>query len=164
EKRDATNLVARRKRNSLAINAIVKEQKPDSEIKRYKADAIDLEKNLLTFEYSSEYSNPIERLSDLQAKEDLFTEELLSTQRKIDNINDTIELLSKDNNGYLISQLKAIYDFSGIAIDGALRELEDVILFHNNLVDKKKLFLTIDIPRLQEEFDGLQAELNLLRK
>src|SRR5690606_18189017 len=45
-----------------------------------------------------------------------------------------------------------------------LRELEDVILFHNNLVDKKKLFLTIDIPRLQEEFDGLQAELNLLRK
>lgn len=164
EKRDATNLVARRKRNSLAINAIVKEQKPDSEIKRYKADAIDLEKNLLKFEYSSEYSNPIERLSDLQAKEDLFTEELLSTQRKIDNINDTIELLSKDNNGYLISQLKAIYNFSGIAIDGALRELEDVILFHNNLVDKKKLFLTIDIPRLQEEFDGLQAELNLLRK
>lgn len=89
---------------------------------------------------------------------------MLSTQRKIDNINDTIELLSKDNNGYLISQLKAIYNFSGIAIDGALRELEDVILFHNNLVDKKKLFLTIDIPRLQEEFDGLQAELNLLRK
>ncbi|MCH1929926.1 hypothetical protein L9G16_07010 [Shewanella sp. A25] len=164
EKRDATNLVNRRKRNSTSINALVKEQKPKSEIKKYKADAKELENNLLTFEYSSEYSNPIERLSELQVKEDRYTEELLSIQRKVDNINHTIELLSKDKDGYLINELKAIYSFSGVAIDGALRELEDVILFHRNLVEKKKHFLTIDLPKLNEESEGLQAELSLIRK
>lgn len=164
EKRDATNLVNRRKRNSTSINALVKEQKPKSEIDKYKADAKDLESNLLTFEYSSEYSNPIERLSELQVKEDRYTEELLSIQRKVDNINHTIELLSKDKDGYLINELKAIYGFSGVAIDGALRELEEVILFHRNLVDKKKLFLTIDLPKLNEESEGLQAELSSIRK
>ena len=164
EKRDATNLVNRRKRNSTSINALVKEQKPKSEIKRYKADAKELENNLLTFEYSSEYSNPIERLSELQEKEDRYTEELLSLQRKVDNINHTIELLTKDKNGYLINELKAIYSFSGVAIDGALRELEDVILFHRNLVEKKKHFLTIDIPKLNEESEGLHAELSSIRK
>jgi uncharacterized protein YydD (DUF2326 family) len=164
EKRDATNLVNRRKRNTTSINALVKEQKPKSEIKKYKADAKELENNLLTFEYSSEYSNPIERLSELQVKEDRYTEELLSVQRKIDNINHTIELLSKDKDGYLINELKAIYSFSNVAVDGALRDLEDVILFHRNLVEKKKDFLTIDIPRLLDESDGLKAELGALRK
>lgn len=164
EKRDAINLVNRRKRNSTSINALVKEQKPKSEIKKYKADAKELEDNLLTFEYSSEYSNPIERLSELQVKEDRYTEELLSIQRKVDNINHTIELLSKDKDGYLINELKAIYSFSGVAIDGALRELEDVILFHKNLVEKKKHFLTIDLPKLNEESEGLQAELSSIRK
>lgn len=164
EKRDATNLVNRRKRNSTSINALVKEQKPKSEIKKYKADAKELENNLLTFEYSPEYSNPIERLSELQVKEDRYTEELLSIQRKVDNINHTIELLSKDKDGYLVNELKAIYSFSGVAIDGALRELEDVILFHKNLVEKKKRFLTIDLPNLNEESEGLQAELSSIRK
>lgn len=164
EKRDATNLVNRRKRNSTSINALVKEQKPKSEINKYKADAKELEDNLLTFEYSSEYSNPIERLSELQVKEDRYTEELLSIQRKVDNINHTIELLSKDKDGYLINELKAIYSFSGVAIDGALRELEDAILFHRNLVEKKKHFLTIDLPKLNEESEGLQAELSSIRK
>ncbi|MEC8327786.1 MAG: DUF2326 domain-containing protein [Pseudomonadota bacterium] len=164
EKRDATNLVNRRKRNSTSINALVKEQKPKSEIEKYKADAKELESNLLTFEYSSEYSNPIERLSELQVKEDRYTEELLSIKRKVDNINHTIELLSKDKDGYLINELKAIYSFSGVAIDGALRELEDVILFHRNLVEKKRHFLTIDLPKLNEESEGLQAELSSIRK
>ncbi|MDB9869335.1 hypothetical protein OAC26_01090, partial [Oceanospirillaceae bacterium] len=71
---------------------------------------------------------------------------------------------SKDKDGYLINQLKAIYSFSGVAIDGALRELEDVILFHKNLVEKKKHFLSVDVPRLLEESDGLQAEINALNK
>ncbi len=164
EKRDATNLVNRRKRNSTSINALVKEQKPKSEIKKYKADAKELESNLLSFEYSSEYSNPIERLSELQVKEDRYTEELLSIQRKVDNINHTIELLSKDKDGYLINELKVIYSFSGVAIDGALKELEDVILFHRNLVEKKRHFLTIDLPKLNEESEGLQAELSSIRK
>ncbi|EJL6897161.1 DUF2326 domain-containing protein, partial [Vibrio cholerae] len=164
DKRDATNLVNRRKRNSTSINALVKEQNPKADIKKYKADAKELENSLLTFEYSSEYSNPIERLSELQVKEDRYTEELLSIHRKVDNINHTIELLSKDKEGYLINELKAIYSFSGIAIDGALRELEDVILFHRNLVEKKKHFLTIDLPKLNEESEGLQAELSSIKK
>lgn len=164
EKRDATNLVSRRKRNSTSINAMVKEQKPASEIKKYRADSKELENNLLIFETSSKQSNPIEILSSIQKQEDRYTKELLSTERKIDNINHTVELLSKDKDGYLINQLKAIYGFSGIVIDGALRELEDVILFHKNLIEKKKHFLSVDIPKLLEESDGLQAELSSLRK
>jgi len=164
EKRDATNLVSRRKRNSKSLNAMVKEQKPSNEIKKYKASAKELEINLLKFDYSPEYSNPIERLSELQSKEDSFTTALLNVERRMENIEKTIQLLSKDPNGYLINEMKAIYEFSGVAIDSALRDLEDVILFHNNLVDKKSKFLSIDMPNLSEEKRGLIAELRAVRK
>jgi uncharacterized protein YydD (DUF2326 family) len=164
EKRDAINLVKRRSRNSTSINALVVEQKPKSEIKKYKAYVENLENNLLTFDYSPDFSNPIEILSELQEKEDKYTEEFISIKRKIDNINYTVELLSKDEDGYLINELKAIYDFSGVAVDGALRDLEEVISFHKNLVEKKKHFLRIDIPKLREESDGLLAELRALRR
>ncbi|PSV01933.1 DUF2326 domain-containing protein [Photobacterium leiognathi subsp. mandapamensis] len=164
EKRDATSLVTRRKRNSTSVNALVKEQKPNGLIKKHKANVIELEKNLLKFEYSPEYTNPIERLSELQVKEDKYTEEYLSVKRKIDNINHTVELLSKDKDGYLIDELKEIYNFAGIAVDSALQQLEDVILFHKNLVHKKKQFLQVDIPKLLGESDGLKAELNAIRR
>lgn len=164
EKRDANNLVSRRKRNSQSLNAMIKEQKPAIEIKRIKNDVMETEKNLLNFEFSQEYKNPIERLTELQSSENKFTTALLSVERKIVNIKQTLELLSRDDHGYLISELKAIYEFSGVAVDSALRKLEDVILFHSNLVDKKKQFLSVDMPRLLEEKEGLYAEINAIRK
>lgn len=163
DKRDATNLVNRRKRNSRSINAMVKEQNPSSEIKRYKTDAKKLEEDLLKFDYSPEYSNPVARLSELQESENRFTDALLSVERKIDNINTTIHLLSRDSDGYLVKEIKSIYNYAGVSVEGALRDLEDVLLFHNNLVDKKKQFLTKDMPQLNDEKEELLAELSEIR-
>ena len=163
EKRDASNLIGRRKRNSQSINSMVKEQKPSSEIKKYTVDARNLERDLLKFEYSSEYSDPISRLSELQAKEDKCTNAIMSIERKIENINTTVSLLSRDSGGYLSSELKAIYEFAGVTVDGAIRSLEEVILFHNNLVDKKKQFLTVDIPDLSQKKEVLLSEISKIR-
>lgn len=164
EKRVANLLVKRRQRNSKSLNAIVTEQKPAQEIKKYTVDAKQLEENLLTFEYSSEFNNPIQRLSQLQDEEDRSTTALLSTERKIENIKKTIELLSKDESGYLIEQLEAIYAYSGIAIDSTLRSLEEVIQFHNVLVNEKKKFLNIGMPNLLEEQEWLSAEIMAIHR
>lgn len=164
EKRDATNLVKRRKRNSQSLNAMVKEQKPLDEIKKYRLDAKDLEENLLTFDYAPEYTNPIERLTNLQSQEDRFTHALLSTERKIENIERTIKLLAQDGDEHLINEVKAIYDYSGIALDRAILDLEKVISFHKNLIKKKEHFLIQDLPSLREEKEELIVEINSIRK
>lgn len=164
DKSDATNIHKTRGRNSRSINAIIREQKPSEKIKKCKSSIKKIEDDFLRFDYSPEYANPIERLSDLQRAEDIHTRNFLSVQRKIDNINNTVVLLERDDGNYLISQLKAIYDFSGVAIDSTLRQLEEVIGFHKNLVEKKKKFLTIDMPRLLEESDELLMEIKSLRK
>lgn len=163
DKRDATNLIGRRKRNSQSINSMVKEQRPSSEIKKCTVDVRNLERDLLKFEYSPEYSDPIARLSELQANEDKFTNSILSIERKIENINTTVSLLSKDSGGYLSKELQAIYGFAGVTVETAIRDLEEVILFHNNLVDKKKQFLTVDIPALTKKKEILLDEIYKIR-
>lgn len=164
EKRAANNLLKRRQRNTTSLNAIVSEQKPAQEIKKYTVDAKQLEENLLTFEYSPEYNNPIQRLSQLQDEEDTSTTALLFTERRIENIKKTIELLSEDESGYLIGQLEAIYEYSGIAIDSALRSLEEVIQFHNVLVNEKKKYLNIGMPDLLEEKELISAEIMAIQR
>ncbi|PSJ18151.1 DUF2326 domain-containing protein [Nitrosomonas supralitoralis] len=164
DKRDASNLVVRRKRNSLSINAMVKEQKPGTEVKKYFSEAKALEAELLKFDYSPEYDNPLERLTELQHKEDAYTADLMSIDRKLSNIERTIRMLSHEDGLYLENEVKAIYEYAGIKLDGAIKEFHEVLKFHQNLINKKKQFLTIDVPNIQEEKLVIQTRLDVVRK
>lgn len=160
KKRDVSNLLGRRKRNSTSINSMVKEQSPASEIKKYTAAANELERDLLKFEYSPEYSDPISRLTELQKQEDKLTNALLSTERKIENIQTTVDILATDPDGYLVKDLKSVYDFAGVSVDNALRDLEEVILFHQNLIERKRQFLLVDLPVLMRDRERFITELD----
>jgi len=161
QKRDANNLVTRRKRNSVSLNTIVKEQKPKAEMSRYKNDIKALEKDFLSFDYSPEYTDPVARLSELQKMEDSFGSILISIDRKVTNIEKTISLLGGgETGGYLADELKAIYEFAGATIDGAISEFDGVMRFHSNLVDRKKEFLSAGLPDLLVEKEEMEFELN----
>jgi len=162
EKRDATNLITRRKRNSKSLNAIVKEQKPSSLIKELKKEIEILEKDFFKFEYSPEYSDPIGQLSILQEQENKCSNNILKVDRKIKNLNKTIESLSNEGGNYLCKELKGIYNFAGVAIESGIREYEDVLSFHDNLVAKKRQFLEIDIPSLENTKSNYTLELNTI--
>lgn len=164
KKRQASNLVSLRTRNSKAINSMIKEQKPASEIKEYQKAIKELEENILKFDYFPSHSNPIEKLSALQKDEEALTAQLISTERKINNINETIEILSKDKDGYLIKEINEIYKYAGASVSTALTDLEDVILFHKNLINKKKKFLSTDIPALEETLLQTKESLDKIRK
>lgn len=160
QKRETTNLVIRRRRNSRSLNAIVKEQKPKEEIKRYQRDVELLEEDFLKFDYAPEYSDPVARLSELQKMEDGFATHLVAIDRKIQNIEKTISILGGDDNqSYLSSELRAIYEFAGAHIDGAIKEFDEVIKFHANLVSRKKEFLREDLPSLLNEKEKVESEL-----
>lgn len=163
QKRDTTNLVKRRKRNSQSLNAMVKEQKPKEEIKRYQDDIESLEEDFLKFDYAPEYSDPVARLSELQKIEDSFATSLVSIDRKIQNIEKTISILDGvDNQSYLSNELRAIYEFAGAHIDGAIKEFDEVINFHANLVSRKKEFLREDLPDLLNEKEEVESEIAII--
>lgn len=151
DKREASNLVGRRKRQSTALNAITKEQKPASEIGKYRQLAQNLERDLLHFDYSPEYTDPVARLGDLQVEENSITEFAADIQRRIINIDRTVALLNEKGGNHLIQEVDAIYKFAGVSLEGALRSFEEVLSFHDKLVARKLQYLTEDLPVLRAE-------------
>lgn len=163
-KRDANNLLTRRTRNLTSLNAIVKEQKPKSEIQKISVEAEELEKNLLKFDYAPEYEDPVAFLSELQIIENNYTDLLLDINRKILNIKKTVKLLSQKRGNYLYSELKAIYDYVDVSIEKPIQELKDVMSFHDNLISRKKEFLELDLPHLNNEKNELESEIRDIRR
>lgn len=163
-KRDTTSLVTKRKRNSTSLNSMVTEQSPLTEITQYAKAAKQLETELLRFDYSPEYSDPVARLTELQGTEDRIASSLLSVERKLENIQRTVDLLSENPDGYLIREVREVYSFAGVSVEGALRSLEEVLAFHNNLVGKKKQFLTTDVPELKGAREVFLEALEEVRK
>lgn len=164
EKRDAANLIKKRDRNKTSINAIIREQKPQSLIISYKTEIKELEEQFLKFDYSPEYNDPISYLNELQENENRLTERILSIDRKISNIIDTTKILTDEGVNYLSNELKEIYEFAGVSIESGIREYEEVILFHKNLVVKKKNYLTINLPSLEKIKDIYLSKLNVIQE
>ncbi|MDO8402524.1 MAG: DUF2326 domain-containing protein [Pseudomonas sp.] len=164
QKRDASNTVGRRKRQSQALNALVKEQKPTTEIGNIKRLAVKLEDELLKFDYSPEYSNPVELLQEIQKTEDDALSRLLAVDRKLLNIAKTVEILEAEEGGYLGSELRAIYQYAGVNVDSAIRDLESVVGLHETLVGRKKQFLEIGLSGLINEKDDYSDLLKSLQE
>jgi len=163
QKRDASNTVGRRKRHSQALNALVKEQKPATELGNIRNLAIKLEDELLRFEYSPEYSNPVSLLQEIQTTEDDALSRLLAVDRKLLNIRKTVEFLESEDGGYLGAELRAIYQYAGVNVDGAIKDLESVVSLHENLVGRKKQFLELGLSGLMEEKDDYDDLLRQLQ-
>lgn len=161
-KREATNVVAKRKRISTAVNALIKEQKPRAEISIHQKLISDLERDFLKFEYAPEYDDPLLKLIELQDKEDSITKNAFSIERKVQNINDTIAILSQQGGNHLIKELEAIYQYAGVSVGRELRDIEEVLAFHDNLVAKKKQFLSVDLPELESMYSVLMTQLSVL--
>lgn len=160
EKRDATNLINRRKRNLTSLNAIVREQKPSKLVGELKEKIKSLENQFLKFDYSPDFDDPIKYLTQLQENEDLLSDNLMKIERKIFNIQNTIQMLSNQGGNHLSKELKEIYEFAGVSIESGTRKFEEVLAFHDNLVAKKRQYLSSDLPSLDTEKNKLVSDLN----
>ncbi|WP_430734465.1 hypothetical protein ACQ0P8_06540 [Halodesulfovibrio aestuarii] len=129
EKRLATNLVNRRAKNLRVINALIKEQKNKTQLKELAKLIKKIEDEILSFNFSSEQKDPISELSQLQRQEDDITKEVLSIERKIKNINETVKNLSSSLGGYLTTELEEIYAYANITITSAIKDLKEVSQF-----------------------------------
>lgn len=160
EKREVSNVVSKRKKYSAALNAIVKEQKPASEVRKYRGLAEELERDFLRFDYSPNYINPVSRLSELQAEENVTTEFALNTDRRISNISRTVEMLNEQGGNYLVNEVRAVYEFAGVSVEGAIKNFEAVLSFHDKLVAKKLQFITTELPELARSKLDLSVQLD----
>lgn len=171
EKKDASNLLSKRSKNLASVKYLVKEQNPKSNLTNLYAQSKAIEEQIVTFSYDQDSSSPLNELTELQVRENNYNTDILHIERKIDNIEKTILILNENPKNQLLVELNEIYEYAGISLEKALRDLSEVIEFHNNLLDKKQKFIGRELPilrnrliMLNESIDHIQSTKNTLMR
>ena len=163
QKRQAYNLAKRKKSRRTVLNALLKEQKTKSELRDSKKQFTRLEKSIFKENFDPDISDPIGSLYKIQMIEDDLNNQIFNSLLRIDNITQTIDSLKGKGDGYLISEMKAIYEFAGVAIENVSRSFEETLSFHQNLVEKKITFVESQLPELLQKHKDLEDELKVSR-
>lgn len=150
DKKDASNLLNKRIKNLTSIKYLVKEQDPKSNLTNLYSQSKAIEEQIVTFSYDQNSSSPLNELTELQVRENNYNTDILHIERKIDNIEKTILILNEHPKNQLLVELNEIYQYAGITLENALRDLSEVIDFHNNLLDKKQKFIGKELPVLRK--------------
>lgn len=161
QRRTASNAVSRIRKRRAALNSILKDQKIKSSLKTKKREVESLELNILSIDFSPEHDNPIELLHQIQTQEDLLNNAVFGATLKIDNIKETVKQLDQRGGNYLVSELKAIYEFAGVSIEKVSRSFEETLAFHDNLVNKKRNYVESELPQLNRSLEDLKNQLKV---
>lgn len=87
---------------------------------------------------------------------------LLSLRREL--INETVESFEKQIFGEDVIQLKMIYKQASAYVPNMQRTFEELVEFHNTMLENKKAFVTQELPSIQQEIESLSAELEKLKE
>jgi len=160
EKKDASNLLNKRSKNLTSVKYLVKEQNPKSNLTDLYSQSKAIEEQIVTFSYDQDSSSPLNELTELQVRENNYNTDILHVERKIDNIEKTILILNEHPKNQLLVELNDIYQYAGITLENALRDLSEVIDFHNNLLDKKQKFIGKELPLLRSRLITLNESIH----
>lgn len=71
--------------------------------------------------------------------------------------------MSNDDRSYLLSELKSVYKYASVNIDSVLRDYNESLQFHNQLISAKKDFVSSGLPALENKKNKTEQEVQKLR-
>ncbi len=106
----------------------------------------------------------IDSLNALRAQINKVTSRtsLLCLRREL--IYETVESFDKQNFGEDVVQLEMIYKQASAYVPKMQRTFEELVDFHNAMLENKKAFVAQELPSIQEEIQSLSAELEKLKE
>lgn len=105
----------------------------------------------------------IERLDSIRAKMNKITSRVSLLNLRKELVNETVGSFEKQNFSEDISQLELIYKQASAFVPKMQRTFEELVSFHNAMLENKKRFVMQELPLIETELESLISELNKLR-
>jgi uncharacterized protein YydD (DUF2326 family) len=124
----------------------------------------DLEVSKRTFTTNKNYESDIQSLSQLKQLRNELTTRMgtLTTRRML--ILETKEELEKTTTKHDIGSLEIIYKEAKRFLPKLHRSFEDLVHFHNSMIDEKVSYVTKEIPSIDKQLETLREELAIKSK
>lgn len=124
----------------------------------------DLDAKRATFIGGSDLEEKILMLGDVKYKKGLIASELARTRLRRDLVREAIRDVGAQKSDVDVPQLRKLYE----EVSGRLGELtktfEDLVTFHNKMVEEKVRYISKDLPHLDEVISTKASELSALTR
>lgn len=134
-----------------AFNGVIAEQKMIGSISKIKKEIDKLEKSIHSTDKDIDKIELVKNINEIDDEQNSLSDKILVLDLKIKNIIMTKEILTSDNQIYLIDELNSIYNYASINIESVLNDYKESLTFHNQLLSTKKEFILDGLEELKRE-------------
>lgn len=114
--------------------------------------------------YAEEYQNELKNKRKLTRQINLLQEKIQSIEFDIDIINRSIDDLIKEKSNIDINILKSIYKEAKIYTPNLQKTFEDMLIFHNKMIQNKIDFIKEQLPQKETNLEVLKEQMCSLIK
>ncbi|HAT8506742.1 TPA: DUF2326 domain-containing protein, partial [Vibrio vulnificus] len=83
---------------------------------------------------------------------------------KVNNIKKTQKLLECNKNHQLLNELETIYGYASVKLGTVINDYDNVLKFHNHLIDTKTEFVTDGLEKLEDQLLSSTGKLKTLEQ
>jgi uncharacterized protein YydD (DUF2326 family) len=123
---------------------------------------LEKEQEINSFRVSKTYEDELSKLNSIKHKVSLISPEISSLDLKLSLSNDTVNELRANKSLIDPNTLKEIYNEAKEFIPQIHKSFEEVLKFHNDMIDNKIQFINTGIERIKRELENKRVELNKL--
>lgn len=134
-----------------SFNGIIKDDKILSTINSTQKEIRKLERSLLLSENNIDKLAIIGEINHIDNEQNKLSDQILSLDLKVNNIKKTQKLLESNKNHQLLSELETIYGYASVKLGAVINDYDNVLKFHNYLVETKTEFVTDGLDKLEDQ-------------
>jgi hypothetical protein len=120
-------------------------------ISKIKKEIDKLEKSIHSTDKDIDKIELVKNINEIDDEQNSLSDKILTLDLKIKNIIMTKEILTSDDQIYLIDELNSIYNYASINIESVLNDYKESLTFHNQLLSTKKEFILDGLEDLKRE-------------
>lgn len=124
----------------------------------------DLEVRRAAFKQSSDVDSQISRLGEIKYQKGAVASELARLKLRHDLVREAVRDVHGQRSQVDVGELRKLYNEVSDHLKNLTKTFDDLVSFHNRMVEEKIRYIAKDLPRLAEQVLEKQAELRQLNK
>ncbi|HGH5996678.1 TPA: DUF2326 domain-containing protein [Morganella morganii] len=158
------NAIKKYEKNLAAFKSVIKQEKMVGSVNKIKRAISTLEKSLLSSEQGIDKLHIVSKINTIDDEQNLLSNKILSLDLKIKNILETNNILNNSTQHYLLDEMREIYEYASLKIESTLKDYQQALEFHDQLLSTKREFVSHGLDTLQDKLGKATIEFDQLKQ
>jgi uncharacterized protein YydD (DUF2326 family) len=122
----------------------------------------ELEREKVRYNINDNYQSDLTELNDIRKEKNILSTEISRLELRYDLIMESKKNMERDIASIDTEAIKNMYKKAKALIPDLQKSFEDVIIFHNGMLEKKIAFITEELPFIEKELEVKKSDMILI--